>query len=122
MNGRALNDRAIEVSPSSSRVSQPFVNEAKSFILTVPRFSIVLRPRVHQVVHQCSHHSHRRRTVLALETGPVRRAASPTSSVARSASAARSLRCLPSSQIHTVSNTAWRQTHTVEQVDTVSRI
>ena len=68
MNGRALNEKAIEVSPSSSRV----LDRAAEILTPFPPSKNRPRPAI----------------------GPAHHAVSPTSSAVLPASAARFLRCL----------------------------
>jgi hypothetical protein len=90
MNGRALNDRAIEVAPSSSRVS--VVLDQPSWLLYDNhtnhhhRCSTVLPANNHRVAHHFSLLSHRRRTAHDLEIGHVQVVAFPISSVVLPAS------------------------------------
>lgn len=90
MNGRALNDRAIEVSPSSSRVSDLCQQDtmAKS-VLTLSRYSIALLDLSRWVAHPFSPRFHHLRIVRDLEIGHVHRAASVISSDERPASGVR---------------------------------
>lgn len=80
MNGRALNDRAIEVSPSSSRVSDPGRSESTlKSVLSLYRYSIALPDLSRWVAHPSSLHSLHLKIVHDLEIGHAHRAASATS-------------------------------------------
>jgi hypothetical protein len=73
MNGRALNDRAIEVAPSSSRVSvilhQPSLLLHDNHTHHHHRYSTVLPANNHRVAHHFSLLSHPPRTAHDLEIG-----------------------------------------------------